>query len=525
MTAQAEGIGLEVGTVIQDRYVVVSRIGEGRAGVVYRVKHTLLGRHYAFKLLRQGLTQNPDAVTRFYGEASASAAIGDEHIVEIFDMGKLENGEPYLVTELLEGADLGTKLKNEGSLSVARAVNIATQCCRALEKAHKTGVVHRNIKPENIFITERPDGSEFVKILDFGISKIPGVSSQSKDDALTETGTSMGTPQYMSIEQVNGCRDIDTRTDVYAMGVVLFRMLTGCVPFDAPNYTALVTKVASELPPSLVGLRSDLPPALDRVVHRALAKNREERFASMAELAQALAPFADLDGSRALTARGAASTGAITPSVQKRRARAVISGFLSKRALAASALSGTAALLAITLTYANGSREATSTDALSRSGPVHMLRPAEPATLAARESEHVAEHSPQTAALNEATHERELPHGLNYKAIGRKAPQSQQYIHSKSVTTSASGALPESPIAKSGSIVAQMRPVTLHNTLRAGVKVTFRCASALITARVLPLSHASASVPQEICEVRCAGFGDPLCPKLLSAASGSLEIR
>jgi serine/threonine-protein kinase len=363
--------------VIQDRYRVISRIGQGGTGVVYMVEHTLVGRRYALKVLDDVMSRKPVVVARFHREARAAAAIGDKHIVEVVDMGNLDAGAPYLVMELLEGRDLGDALKDGGPMPIVRALDIATQCCEALGEAHKKGIIHRDIKPENIFLTRERDGSEFVKILDFGISKILEAANDLDTGSLTRTGTAIGTPRYMSIEQVDGFSDVDARTDQYSMGVVLFEMLIGRAPFDAPSYGALVRKVASEPPPSLVDLRADVPPALEQVIHRALAKNRNERFASMEELAQALAPFAELGGAPKLTGPDVAFRRTLTPRVWERPVHDATSRFVSRKMLIASGLIGVALIGALAFAYVhfNGSREATAASALTRSASEGIGRP------------------------------------------------------------------------------------------------------------------------------------------------------
>jgi len=279
------------GTIVQNRYRIISCIGKGGTGEVFKVEHTLVGRCYALKVLHKALAKSQSVIARFHREARAAAAIGNAHIVEVIDMGYLDNGLPFLVMELLEGRDLYAELSEEGPMSIGRAVGLTTQCCQALESAHNKGIVHRDMKPENIFLTERDDGSDFVKILDFGVSKVLEAAGELTTGKLTWNGAPMGTPQYMSIEQLNSCSDIDFRTDVYATGVVLFEMLTGHVPFEASAFSDLVTKIANEAPPSLDKWRPDIPSELEKVIHRSLAKDRKERFASMAAMANALEPF------------------------------------------------------------------------------------------------------------------------------------------------------------------------------------------------------------------------------------------
>lgn len=296
-----------IGKVVQGRYKLISRLGEGGMAVVYVAEHVAIGRRFALKLLDPTLAQDPEAVERFHREARAAAAIDHEHIVKIVDMGKPKSGSPYIVMELLEGRDLDKELMaHQGPFPISRAVKIAMQCCRALGQAHQRGIIHRDIKPENIFLTKHRGSSDFVKILDFGISKTLGAEDDLKSCSLTNAGLAVGTPHYMSPEQLCSEKEIDGRCDIYSMGVVLFQMLIGGVPFDAAGYPSLAMNILNQPPPSMRALRSDIPLELQQIVHRALAKNAKERFASTAELAKALASFTDYTGAAVLTDLGIA---------------------------------------------------------------------------------------------------------------------------------------------------------------------------------------------------------------------------
>jgi serine/threonine protein kinase len=535
VTEQEENIDLVIGTLIQDRYRVISRVGEGGVGVVYMVEHTLVGRRYALKVLRPVLARSPEVIARFHREARAAAAIGDEHIVEIVDMGKLENGSPYLVMELLEGRPLSVELENQTPMPIERAVDIATQCCHALNAAHKKGIVHRDIKPENLFLADRHNGSDFIKILDFGISKVQEAANELNGSALTRTGTAMGTPQYMSVEQVNGFSDIDARTDVYAMGVVLFRMLTGRAPFEAPTYAALVTKVVHDPVPSLVELRPELPLELERVVHRALAKNREERFTSMVELAEALAPFREVGGDPTPTVVELPPARNDTPTVSARRLLGVTSNLWNKRAVVVNGLAVAAILGALLFAFAharNRNRVTTSTNAVSLSAPTRVLRPANPAPEKPatktnpldNELNYATKDSHQTAAVSKRVEDKGRSKQPSRKATEHKTAKNQQTQPGKPLVKAVSRALPAPTIAKRGPLVTPTRTVTVRNALRTRVTVTFKCGSAATSASVSPMSQTSAAVPQESCQVSCTGVGRPVCPPLLSAANGSFDI-
>lgn len=292
MSSQAASDDL-VGRVIEDRYRILSLRGAGGFGAVYEVEHVLVGRRLALKTLHGEAAQNANVVARFYREARAAAAIGDDHIVEVSDMGHLPSGAPYIVMELLEGKDLGAVLEAEGPLPVSRVAHIALQCCHALGLAHERGIVHRDIKPDNIFIAPRPHDPDFVKLLDFGISKVheaaPGFDPAIS--AMKSTGTLIGTPLYMAPEQLED-GEIDGRTDLYALGCAVYQMLTGRVPFQASSYGALALKILHDPPEPVASLRADVPLELSKVVDKALAKRPADRFEDAEAMAKALRPFA-----------------------------------------------------------------------------------------------------------------------------------------------------------------------------------------------------------------------------------------
>ena len=212
-----------VGSVIQERYRVISRIGQGGMGVVYEVEHVLIGRRFALKTLDPMLSRNPEVLARFHREAKAAAAIGNEHIIEVSDMGRLPGGSPYIVLELLDGRNLRDEIEASGPLPISRAVEIATQCCQALDSAHQKGIVHRDVTPDNIFLIRKGDRSDFVKILDFGISKFREAAIGLEGGSMTKTGAAIGTPYYMSPEQASGSKDIDERTSDSSTRLVSFR--------------------------------------------------------------------------------------------------------------------------------------------------------------------------------------------------------------------------------------------------------------------------------------------------------------
>jgi serine/threonine-protein kinase len=279
-----------IGQVIDTRYEVVSVLGEGGTGSVYEVRHTTLGRRFALKILRKDIARDAQVVTRFIQEAKAAAAIGHPNIVAVSDFGEVQPDKsaplnakvPYFVMELLTGASLANLLRTEKKIAPDRAASIGMQCALGLAAAHEAGVIHRDLKPDNVFLVRSGD-REFVKLLDFGLAKIAGTSR------VTRQGVIFGTPHYMSPEQAAGL-PVDHRSDVYALGVILYECITGRVPFEADSYKAVLDHHMKTQPvpleerapdPSLVG-------PLGPVVMRCLAKNPADRYATMAELAAAL---------------------------------------------------------------------------------------------------------------------------------------------------------------------------------------------------------------------------------------------
>ncbi len=280
-----------VGTVLDGKYELTSLLGEGGMGAVFEATHTLIGRQLAVKFLHPQFATSDEVIERFHREAQAAARIGHENIIDVTDMGMAEDGAPYIVMEFLEGTDVRGLIEESGALPVKRAAHIMVQALSALQAAHEAGIIHRDLKPDNIFLTQKRTNPDYVKLLDFGISKFRALETD-EVKGLTQTGTVLGTPHYMSPEQARGDQDISARSDIYAMGVILYQMLTGQLPFDAANYNALLIKILTEDPPPPEDLAPELPEDVVAVVKRAMARDPAERFEDAAEFRRHLLPFA-----------------------------------------------------------------------------------------------------------------------------------------------------------------------------------------------------------------------------------------
>jgi serine/threonine protein kinase len=280
-----EGADPFLGKVLGETYEIARLVGEGGMGRVYEARHLRLkDRRFAVKILHPEFARQPDVVARFQREAESASSIGHPNVVDVYDVHKTPDGVPYLVGEFLEGEDLGAYLKRAGKLGPTVAVGVARQVCRALAAAHARGIVHRDMKPDNVFMVER-DGAPVVKVLDFGISK-----AGSGETHLTRTGMIMGTPSYMAPEQARG-EHVDLRADIYAIGAMLYHALTGMRPFDSDDVSSTLNMVLTEEPPRPRSLSPDIPEALELVVQRAMAKDPRDRYQTTAELEVALAPF------------------------------------------------------------------------------------------------------------------------------------------------------------------------------------------------------------------------------------------
>jgi len=289
------------GEILLDKYRVEDVIGVGGMGRVVRASHMYLQTPVAIKLLLPQMAEIPSTVARFLREAQATVKLRSEHIARVIDVGMLGDGTPVIVMEFLDGFDLNQILRHHGPQLVQPVVDLMLQACEGLAEAHSINIIHRDIKPSNFFITRRPDGSNLLKILDFGISSAGGFESE-----LTGTQTVVGTPTYMAPEQMRTARSTDSRSDIWSMGVVMYQMLAGRPPFEAESYAELVLKVNGDPPTPLHINHIQLPAGLEQIVMRCLEKDPRNRFQTVGELARMIAPYAS-DPMNAAQSAGRAS--------------------------------------------------------------------------------------------------------------------------------------------------------------------------------------------------------------------------
>ena len=289
MTQEYSAVNTRVGRTAGGKYKLVRLLGKGGMGEVYEAQHSIIGRRFAVKFLHPHLASNSELVARFQREAQAAGSLENENIAAVVDAGTGDDGAPYLVMEYLDGEDLAHLLVRDGPLPVPRAAHILIQACRGLAAAHSRGIVHRDLKPENLFICQRNDGSDLVKVLDFGIAKL---HTGRAGAGLTQSGTTMGTPYYMSPEQARGAKDVDHHTDIYALGVILYEILSGTKPHPGDSYHEIIYHVLTYEPAPLDSARPSLPPGLSVVVGKAMAREAGDRHVSVTLLMEALIPFA-----------------------------------------------------------------------------------------------------------------------------------------------------------------------------------------------------------------------------------------
>jgi eukaryotic-like serine/threonine-protein kinase len=303
------------GDVLAGKFRIERVLGVGGMGMVVSAMHIHLDERVAIKFLLPEALANAEAVARFGREARAAVKIKSEHVARVIDVGALETGAPFMVMELLRGRDLAAALRDSGPLPVHVAVQYVLQACEALAEAHAIGIVHRDLKPANLFVTARADGSPCVKVLDFGISKVTSVSGSGSDMGMTRTQSIMGSPLYMSPEQMASARDVDQRADIWAVGCVLYELITGRVPFEAETMPQLCTLILHQEPPHPRSVRADMPDGVAEAILRCLRKDRAQRYPNVAALAMDLAVFSPDAGprsaeriSRVLSSSGMSST-------------------------------------------------------------------------------------------------------------------------------------------------------------------------------------------------------------------------
>lgn len=276
-----------VGDLVAGKYAVERVVGSGGMGVVMAARHIHLDQRVALKFLHSHVLNGEQASARFLREARATVRLKSDHVARVYDVDKLPSGAPYAVMELLEGVDLANYARSRGPLRIADAVEFVIQACEGIIEAHALGIIHRDLKPQNLFVTTRVNGALRIKVLDFGISKSLGGS----DMSLTDSSVVLGSPLYMSPEQMKASRNVDARSDIWSLGVILFELLTGKLPFDGTSITELCLNVVTGEPPLPRALRADIPEALAAIVARCLEKDPKRRFQSVASLAGALEPF------------------------------------------------------------------------------------------------------------------------------------------------------------------------------------------------------------------------------------------
>jgi serine/threonine protein kinase len=303
------------GDVVAGKYRVERVLGAGGMGVVVAASHLHLQQRVAIKFLLPGVVAGPEAMARFLREARAAARIQSEYVARVLDAATLEDGTPFMVMEFLEGRDLAALLAERGPLPLQEAVGYILQACEGIAEAHAAGIVHRDLKPSNFFLCERGGGRQVVKVLDFGVSKVAGGSATQPELSLTGSAAFLGSPLYMSPEQMASAKEVDERADIWSLGVTLFELVSARVPFGGDSVTEVIAGVLQKPPLSLREVSRGVPPAFEAALARSLEKPRERRYQNVAEFAAAVAPFgprhAALSVERISDALGAARTAGV----------------------------------------------------------------------------------------------------------------------------------------------------------------------------------------------------------------------
>ncbi|HYP97796.1 MAG TPA: serine/threonine-protein kinase [Polyangiaceae bacterium] len=349
-----------VGATVGGKYRIDRIIGRGGMGAVFQATNLAIGKRVALKFLDHEAAQNREACLRFQREAEAAGMAESAHIVQIFDSGVTDGGLPFLVMELLTGEDLRARLRREGRLSVPAALRIVGQVLRALLRAHEAGIVHRDLKPDNVFLCARDDDPSFVKLVDFGISK---VAHSRPADTLTRRGTVLGTAFYMSPEQAQSFADIDGRTDLFSVGAILFEMLAGKPPHVAPTYEAVLIAICTHDAVDVRTLAPEVPAPVAALVAHALQRERDQRFQSAREFLNAIS---ELDAAYAVEGTPSAAS-ANTPSVAP-------SGGKRYNTLVASIVA-TLAGFALTAYFVSRSNDANKVNVVQEAAPKATLSP------------------------------------------------------------------------------------------------------------------------------------------------------
>ncbi len=280
---------LAIGGTVADKYRIEQLLGEGGMGFVFEATHLQLGHRVALKVLNTAGMSDKEVVERFLREGRALARLSGEHIARVSDVGTLTTGEPYMVMEFLEGRDLAKELSARGPIPLVEVVDFIAQACEALAEAHVRGIVHRDLKPANLFLTQKLDGEASIKVLDFGISKFTSQDDEHLDSAnITVTSSLVGTPKYMSPEQIQDSRNVDSRTDIWGLGTIFYELLTQTRPFAAPSLALVCVKILHEQIPAPSTIKAGIPEAVDAVIARCLKKVAADRFQSVGELVEAL---------------------------------------------------------------------------------------------------------------------------------------------------------------------------------------------------------------------------------------------
>lgn len=289
-----------LGMIVGQKYRLERLLGAGGMGAVFLAYHLQLARHVALKVLKPRALQAPELRARFYREAMATARLTSEHLVRVLDVGELEGGAPYLVMDYLSGDDLATVLRHRGPLPVEEVVDLLRQACAGLAEVHAAGIVHRDLKPANLLLVPRENGRPWLKIIDFGIAKAPVLASSTLSNVesparaalsslATETSVVMGSLHYMAPEQMESFRDVDPRADIWSLGVVAYRLLTGIYPFEGASHQELLRVIVQSQPPPVTRYRADVSPRLEAIVQRCLEPALDRRWPSVVELEAALA--------------------------------------------------------------------------------------------------------------------------------------------------------------------------------------------------------------------------------------------